>query len=122
MPKRTKSEDAPPSCGTDVEVDALILGLIAGEMDDTRRAMEDVTVALCGDARIVQQHGEFLQSIDELAQRLENLARVMRSRPMEGAIDAVTLESLRNRLLDGVTDSLAQRASGGEGANFWTSF
>ncbi|CAN5194897.1 hypothetical protein BH10PSE13_BH10PSE13_25050 [soil metagenome] len=112
------AEEGPPPCEADARIDDMILALIAAELDDVRGAMEEVAAQLCADIRIVQQHGELLQSIDELAQRHENLARVMRCRPMEGAIDAITLESLRNRMLDGVTDQLARS----DGQNFWTTF
>jgi hypothetical protein len=116
--KKIEEEGPPSTSATDARIDEMILGVIAAELDLLRGAMEDVASALCSDVRIVQAHGELLQSIDELAQRNENLARVMRARPMEGAIDAITLESLRNRMLDGVTDRLA----GSDGAKFWTSF
>lgn len=119
------SEEGPPpggsACGTNVQIDDMILALVAGELDSIRGSLEDVAAAFCGDTRIVQMHGELLQSIDELAQRHENLARLLRTRPMEGAIDMITLESLRNRMLDGVTDQLAQTA-GADGQTIWTSF
>lgn len=113
-------EEGPP-CGTDAQVDSMILTLIASELDSIRGALEEVAAQFCSDIRIVQTHGELLQSIDELAQRHENIARLLRTRPMEGAIDAITLESLRNRMLDGVTDQLAQTA-GNDGQRIWTSF
>lgn len=118
MKRPAEMDEGPPPCGTDVRIDDMILALIAGELDAIRGALEDVAAQFCADVRIVQQHGELLQSIDELAQRHENLARVMRCRPMEGAIDAITLESLRNRMLDGVTDKLASS----DGQSFWTGF
>ncbi|MFT3966762.1 MAG: hypothetical protein QM690_12865 [Sphingobium sp.] len=121
MGKHSDMDEEGPPCGTDAHVDALILTLIAGELDVIRHALEDVASQFCSDVRIVQTHGELLQSIDELAQRHENIARLLRTRPMEGAIDAITLESLRNRMLDGVTDQLAQTA-GHEGQQIWTSF
>ncbi|MCE7797445.1 hypothetical protein LWE61_12860 [Sphingobium sufflavum] len=114
-----------PPCGEptgdDGQVDDLILSLVAGELDIIRGALEEVAAAFCSDIRIVQTHGELLQSIDELAQRHENIARLLRSRPMEGAIDMITLESLRNRMLDGVTDQLA-RMAGADEQTIWTSF
>lgn len=119
------SDEGPPAgdsiCGTNAQVDDLILALVAGELDSIRGALEDVAATFCADIRIVQMHGELLQSIDELAQRHENLARLLRTRPMEGAIDMITLESLRNRMLDGVTDQLARTASL-DGQTIWTSF
>lgn len=118
MGRRKKIQEGPPSTEGDPRIDAMIIGLIACELDLLRTAMEDVASALCCDVRIVQAHGELLQSIDELAQRNENLARVMRAKPMEEAIEGITLESLRNRMLDGVTDKLSQA----EAANFWTTF
>lgn len=110
-----------PPCGTDTGIDDLILSLVAGELDVIRGHLEDIAAQFCSDIAIVQTHGELLQSIDELAQRHENIARLLRSTPMEGAIDAITLESLRNRMLDGVTDQLAQTA-GREGQTVWTAF
>jgi len=116
--KAIEEEEGPPSCEPDRRIDDMILALIASELDCVREAMEEVVAELCADIRIVQQHGELLQSIDELAQRNENLARVIRSRPMEDAIDSITLESLRNRMLDGVTDRLASS----DGQKYWTTF
>lgn len=115
------SEDGPPPCGSNVQVDDLILALVASELDSIRGSLEDVAASFCSDIRIVQMHGELLQSIDELAQRHENIARLLRTRPMEGAIDMITLESLRNRMLNGVTDQLAQTATA-DGQTIWTSF
>lgn len=122
MGKHGDMEEGPPLCGIpEVEVDDLILGLVAGELDAVRNALEDVAAQFCSDIRIVQAHGALLQSIDELAQRHENLARLLRADPMEGAIDTITLESLKNRMLDGVTEQLA-RAAGQDGQRIWTSF
>lgn len=120
MGKHSDMDEGPP-VRAEAVVDDLILTLIAGELDAIRGALEDVAAQFCSDIRIVQAHGELLQSIDELAQRHENLARLLRSDPMEGAIDAITLESLRNRMLDGVTDELA-RAAGRDGQTIWTAF
>ncbi len=121
MHQDMESDEGPPPCGSDVQVDTLILGLVASELDGIRGALEDVAAAFCSDIRIVQMHGELLQSIDELAQRHENIARMLRTRPMESAIDMITLESLRNRMLDGVTDQLAIKA-GADDQTIWTSF
>ncbi|MET0137329.1 MAG: hypothetical protein ABW192_02985 [Sphingobium sp.] len=114
-------DEGPPPGAPDSQVDDLILGLVADELDAIRGALEEVAAEFCSDIRIVQMHGELLQSIDELAQRHENIARMLRTRPMESAIDLITLESLRNRMLDGVTDQLA-RAAGRDGQTIWTSF
>lgn len=124
MSKMEPKGDGPPPgppIGTDPVVDELILSLIAGELDAIRVAIEDVAAEFCCDVRIVQTYGELLQSIDELAQRHENLARVMRARPMEEAIESITLESLRNRMVDGVTAQLAARAAS-DGQTIWTGF
>ena len=110
-----------PTRIADAEVDGMILTLVADELDAIRGALEEVAAQFCSDIRIVQAHGELLQSIDELAQRHENIARMLRTRPMEDAIDLITLESLRNRMLEGVTDQLAQ-AAGKVGQKIWTSF
>lgn len=114
-------EGPPPPCGSTLQVDDLILTLVAGELDAIRGALEDVAAAFCSDIRIVQMHGELLQSIDELAQRHENIARMLRTRPMEDAIYLITLESLRTRMLDGVTDQLALKAAT-DGQTIWTGF
>ena len=86
----------------------VVAALVANELDAVRNALEDIGMHLCSDMAILQQYGELLQGLDELAQRNENLARLLRSSAMEPAIDAISLESLRNRLLNGVAQYLAQ--------------
>lgn len=88
-------------------INALICGFIAGELDTIRDKLELMGENLCNEPVFVSKYIDTLQSIDELSQRHENLARLLRSTDMEAAIDSITLESLRNRLLDAATDHLA---------------
>lgn len=99
------------ACKRDVAKDEMVRALIAKELDAIRELLEEVGVDLCGHPVIVQEYSRALQGIDELAQRNENLARVLRASAMESAIDGISLESLRVRLLDGVTDYFADRAN-----------
>jgi uncharacterized protein YPO0396 len=121
MGKHSIMDEGPPESAAQLVVDNMILELVASELDAIRGALEEVAAQFCSDVRIVQAHGELLQSIDELAQRHENIARVLRSDPMELALDTITLESLKNRMLDGVTDQLARAAGKGD-QKIWTSF
>lgn len=95
-------------CDQHARANEVVGALIANELDAVRDALEHIGMHLCSDIAIVQQYGELLQSLDELAQRNENLARLLRAPAMESAIDTISLESLRNRLLDGVAQYLAQ--------------
>lgn len=88
-------------------INALICVLIAQELDVIRGKLEDMGDDLCNEPVFVTDYSNTLQAIDELSQRHENLARLLRSTDMEAAIDSITLESLRNRLLDAATSVLA---------------
>ncbi len=97
-------------------INALICTLIAKELDVIRSKLEDMGENLCNEPIFVTQYCDTLQSIDELSQRHENLARLLRSADMEAAIDSITLESLRNRLLDAATSQLAMISERPDGA------
>ena len=60
--------------------------------------LEHIGDALIADASVAQRHVIALQSLDEITQRNENLAAVLRSHDMMSAIESVTLGSLRARL------------------------
>lgn len=109
-----------------LQTNDLIRAIVANELDLIRKRLEDIAVTLCGDATIMVEYMEMLQGVDELAQRNENLANLLRSDEMEPAIDAITLESLRNRMLDSVTDILARAAEQGvdrvDGETDWNKF
>jgi hypothetical protein len=112
------------TCGGDAHVNELVCGLIADELETIRQMLEQVGLSLCSHPVIVQDFTEMLQSIDELAQRNENLARVLRSNTKESAIETISLESLKNRLLDGVTDQMAASAErqGAKDTGDWAPF
>lgn len=86
----------------------VVRALVANELERIREVLEQFGMQLCANLEVVQQHGDVLQGIDELAQRNENLARLLRAPAMEPAIDTISLESLRNRLLDGVANYLTE--------------
>lgn len=98
----------PDSPDRDARANDVVRALIANELDSIREVLEQFGMQLCANLEVVQQFGEVLQGIDELAQRNENLARLLRVPAMEPALDTISLESLRNRLLDGVADHLAE--------------
>ncbi len=113
----TQSFAAP---GAVFHADDMVRALVANELDALRAKLEDVGVELCLNADVAARHGPSLQGIDELAQRSQNLAMVLRADAMEGAIEAITLESLKERLLDAVTVYLAELAEREDRANPWT--
>jgi hypothetical protein len=78
--------------------DMLMRSVIADELDRIRQVLEDMGVGLCGDPQIVRSHMEALQTIDELCQRNENLARTLRAPDMAAAVPRITLDTLRRRL------------------------
>lgn len=109
---RTARPPADPS----PSINALICALIAEELDVIRGKLEDMGENLCNEPIFVTQYCDTLQAIDELSQRHENLARLLRSEDMEASIDSITLESLRNRLLDAATAQLAMISERPDGA------
>lgn len=83
-------------------IEDMIRALIASELDAIRDALDDLGTDLCMHPVIIEHFTHTLQSLDELAQRNENLARLLRSDVMAPAIPRITLESLRSRLLTGM--------------------
>lgn len=81
--------------------------LIADELDRIRTVLEDMGVELCNDPQIVRSHLDALQTIDEICQRNENLARTLRADDMIAETGSITLESLRVRLQTGLSARLA---------------
>jgi len=79
-------------------VDTLVRAIIADELDRVRLVLEEMGVELCADPAVVRSHLAALQRIDELCQRHENLARILRADDMAAEAAGVTLESLRLRL------------------------
>jgi hypothetical protein len=78
--------------------DVLTRAIIADELDRIRDLLEDMGVELCGNPQVVRAHLAALQTIDEICQRNENLARTLRAEDMAAEADTITLESLRARL------------------------
>jgi hypothetical protein len=111
-PESSDHDPAGCACGHGEVANEVVRALIANELDSVRDMLEQIGIQLCANLTIMQDHGELLQGIDELAQRNENLARLLRTPAMEPAIDAISLESLRNRLLDGVAAYVAEHADG----------
>lgn len=83
-----------------------IRAVIAQELEGIAVILEAIGEQLCGDPQIVKMHLAALQSIDELCQRHQNLARTLRAEDMESAVNGITLDSLRARLVA----ALAQKA------------
>jgi len=88
----------PPSDARAVPSDALVRALIADELDCIRLVLEEMGVQLCADPAVVCSHLVALQRIDELCQRHENLARILRAEDAAAEAAGVTLEALRVRL------------------------
>jgi hypothetical protein len=102
-----ESDTAPPSVG--LLPDGVMRALIAGELERIRQVLEDMGLQLCTDPEIVRSHMNVLQSIDEVCQRHENLARTLRAPDMVSEAGAITLETLRLRLQDDILERLAER-------------
>lgn len=90
--------------------DTIVRALIADELDRIRAVLEDMGMQLCGDSEIVRSHMNVLQSIDEVCQRNENLARTLRSPDMVSEAHSITLETLRVRLQEAIFERLAEKA------------
>jgi hypothetical protein len=102
-----ESDSAPSSAG--FLPDGVMRALIADELDRIRQSLEDMGLQLCADPEIVCSHMNVLQSIDEVCQRHENLARTLRAPDMVSEANAITLETLRLRLQDDILERLAER-------------
>lgn len=102
-----ESDTAPPNAG--LLPDGVMRALIADELERIRQVLEDMGLQLCGDPEIVRSHMNVLQSIDEICQRHENLARTLRAPDMVSEAGAITLETLRLRLQDDILERLAER-------------
>jgi hypothetical protein len=89
--------------------DGVMRALIADELDRIRQVLEDMGMQLCGDPEIVRSHMNVLQSIDEVCQRHENLARTLRAADMVNEANSITLETLRLRLQDDILERLAEQ-------------
>ena len=102
-----ESDAVHPSAG--LLPDGVMRALIADELERIRQVLEDMGLQLCADPEIVRSHMNVLQSIDEICQRNENLARTLRSPDMVSEAGAITLETLRLRLQDDILERLAER-------------
>jgi hypothetical protein len=97
--------------------DVVMRALIADELDRVRLVLEDMGLQLCGNPEIVRAHMNVLQSIDEVCQRHENLARTLRAGDMVTEASKITLESLRLRLQDEILERMAERPAGDPAAD-----
>lgn len=102
-----EGDNAPPSAG--LLPDGVMRALIADELERIRKVLEDMGLQLCADPEIVRGHMNVLQSIDEICQRNENLARTLRAPDMVSEAGSITLETLRLRLQDDILERLAER-------------
>ena len=81
-----------PEIITDVEA------RVADELDHVQRLLDEVAGDLIGDAVLLQRHGEALQLFDNACQILNQLSAILKAKDRAGAIGAVNLEALRDRL------------------------
>ena len=72
---------------------------IAVEIEVVRRLLETVGDELSDDMELLQRYGEALQRFDFGCQALSHLAAVLSATDRAAAVSAVTMEELRNRLL-----------------------
>ncbi|MEP7005663.1 MAG: hypothetical protein ABI810_06755 [Sphingomonas bacterium] len=72
---------------------------IAEEIEVVRRLLETVGDELSDDMELLQRFGEALQRFDFGCQTLSHLAAVLSAPDRAAAVAAVTMEELRNRLL-----------------------
>ena len=72
---------------------------IAEEIGYARRLLDQVGDQLTDDPVILQRHGRSLQTFDEACQILDHLGRILVAPNPAAAVEAVTMEELRARLL-----------------------
>ena len=107
VPSSFESGASPQTAG--LLPDGVMRALIADELERIRKLLEDMGLQLCADPEIVRSHMNVLQSIDEICQRHENLARTLRASDMVSEAGTITLETLRLRLQDDILERLAER-------------
>lgn len=76
-------------------VDAKLLARLADELDAARKQVETLGVALCGHPELVRHVTVEMQSLDHVAQRCDNIARILRAPDMLEEGSASGLESIR---------------------------
>jgi len=104
---RLESGAPPPEA---VLPDGVMRALVADELDRIRIVLENMGLQLCTDPEIVRSHMNVLQTIDEVCQRHENLARTLRAPDMVAEAGTITLETLRLRLQDEIEERIAMRS------------
>ena len=71
---------------------------IAAELDQLREDMEEIGVQLCLDEEVMLRCMSYLQRLDEMGQRSNWLAALLRAEDPEEVIPDITLQSLAERL------------------------
>jgi hypothetical protein len=71
---------------------------IASELDQLRNELEDIGVSLCLEDEIMQRCMTHLQRLDELGQRSNWLAELVRAEDPVARVKDITLHSLAERL------------------------
>jgi hypothetical protein len=85
---------------TDPPVDLPALeSRIAEEIGYARRLLDKVGDELTDDPIILQRHGHSLQTFDEACQILDHLGTILSASNPAAAVEAVTMQELRARLL-----------------------
>ena len=71
---------------------------IAAELDQLREDMEEIGVQLCLDEEVMLRCMTYLQRLDEMGQRSNWLAALVRAEDPHEVIPEITLKSLADRL------------------------
>lgn len=102
---RTQAPDIDQSPGTSEAAEMKIRALISQELAGIAAILETIGDELCSDPHVVRMHISALQSIDELCQRHHNLGRMLSAKDMESAVNDITLESLRVRMVAAIAEN-----------------
>ena len=95
LPDRVPSSGS----GTSPLIDPLILReKIAAELDQLREDMEEIGLQLCLDEDVMVRCMSYLQRLDEMGQRSNWLAALVRAEDPHEVIPDITLQSLADRL------------------------
>lgn len=71
---------------------------VAVELDQIREDLEEIGVSLCLDEEVMQRCMKHLQRLDELGQRSNWLAELVRAEDPVARVEDITLNSLAQRL------------------------
>lgn len=92
------SSPSTPSIAVPIIAPHSLRGKIADELDQLREDLEEIGVQLCLDEEVMLRCMSYLQRLDEMGQRSNWLAAIVRAEDPTEVIPDITLQTLADRL------------------------